>query len=308
MNISHTPKIIPDFDLAIEANAALRGETESEIPGVVEEIFEGSRCRTTEITITEAVGASLMKRPIGRYITVECGGDIWDDTCREEVVATLCRHIGTMLPPDNTVPILVCGIGNPKIASDALGEETVSRITPTRHLTDLHPEGEREFSTDTRPVALFAPNVLGNTGMEASELIRAVAKEVRPAAVIVIDALATISGERLGASFQLTDTGISPGGGIGNHRPAINETTCGVPVIAIGIPTVIYPHAIVTEVLTKLKEREPSLIPLLKSDALLAEIMSERLISCAVTPKDIDLTVELLADILAESIETALHP
>ncbi|MBQ1252384.1 MAG: GPR endopeptidase [Firmicutes bacterium] len=308
MNKSPNTSYIPDFDLAIEAGAALRGDTEEEIPGVIEEITEGNRCRTTEITITEEIGAALMKRPIGKYITTEAIGDLYDEACREEIIQTLCRHIRAMLPQGSDDTILLCGIGNPKIASDALGEETISRITPTRHLKDLFSDTEREDIEDMRPIALFAPNVLGNTGMEASELIRAVVKEIRPAAIIVIDALATVSGERLGTSFQLTDTGISPGGGIGNHRPAINEETCGVPVIAVGIPTVIYPHAIVTEVITKMKEKEPALIRMIQNDAILPEVMSERLLSCAVTPKDIDLTVELLADILAESIEGAVHP
>ena len=144
--------------------------------------------------------------------------------------------------------------------------------------------------------------------METAELIRAVAKEIQPDALIVIDALATVSGDRLGTSFQLTDTGITPGGGIGNHRPAINSDTLDIPVIAIGIPTVIYPHAIVSEVITKMKEQDPGLITMIKSDELLSEIMSDRLLSCAVTPKDIDITVELLADILAESIEEAIYP
>lgn len=233
----------PFYDLAAEANSALRGESDTEIPGVIEEIAEKDHCRISKITIVDDIGAAAMKRPKGNYITVEADTPE-DKITQKAIIETLRDILIPMLPHNTESPILLCGIGNPDIASDALGEETISRIIPTRHLENdtSHEIGEM------RPVALFAPNVLGNTGMEAAELVQAVTKQISPCAVIVIDALATASWERLGTSFQITDTGLAPGGGIGNTRPAINETACGVPVIALGVPTVIYPHAIITEI------------------------------------------------------------
>ena len=251
-----------------------------------------------------------MERPIGLYATIDTKGDLSEEETETRVVEVLSRILKNMIPSEGGDPVLICGIGNPEIASDSLGKTVIEHMLPTRHLfrADMlrHTEG---FA----PTALLVPNVLGNTGIEAAELTRAVTKEIRPKAVIIIDALATASSRRLGASFQITDTGLSPGGGIGNERPAINSDTLGVPVIAIGVPTVIYPQAIIMEAFAAMKQ---SLFQNKDSAAFqnwnaaeetLFQNTREQMLNFAVTPKDIDCSVGRLSKIISGGIQTALH-
>ena len=310
MNKSYTQNYIPYYDLAAEAGAALRGETNREIPGVSEETEENECCRLSLIRILNDEGASIMERPIGLYATIDTKGDLSEEETETRVVEVLSRILKNMIPSEGGDPVLICGIGNPEIASDSLGKTVIEHMLPTRHLfrADMlrHTEG---FA----PTALLVPNVLGNTGIEAAELTRAVTKEIRPKAVIIIDALATASSRRLGASFQITDTGLSPGGGIGNERPAINSDTLGVPVIAIGVPTVIYPQAIIMEAFAAMKQ---SLFQNKDSAAFqnwnaaeetLFQNTREQMMNFAVTPKDIDCSVGRLSKIISGGIQTALH-
>lgn len=310
MNKSYTQNYIPYYDLAAEAGAALRGETNREIPGVSEETEENECCRLSLIRILNDEGASIMERPIGLYATIDTKGDLSEEETETCVVEVLSRILKNMIPSEGGDPVLICGIGNPEIASDSLGKTVIEHMLPTRHLfrADMlrHTEG---FA----PTALLVPNVLGNTGIEAAELTRAVTKEIRPKAVIIIDALATASSRRLGASFQITDTGLSPGGGIGNERPAINSDTLGVPVIAIGVPTVIYPQAIIMEAFAAMKQ---SLFQNKDSAAFqnwnaaeetLFQNTREQMLNFAVTPKDIDCSVGRLSKIISGGIQTALH-
>ena len=310
MNKSYTQNYIPYYDLAAEAGAALRGETNREIPGVSEETEENECCRLSLIRILDDEGASIMERPIGLYATIDTKGDLSEEETETRVVEVLSRILKNMIPSEGGDPVLICGIGNPEIASDSLGKTVIEHMLPTRHLfrADMlrHTEG-------FVPTALLVPNVLGNTGIEAAELTRAVTKEIRPKAVIIIDALATASSRRLGASFQITDTGLSPGGGIGNERPAINSDTLGVPVIAIGVPTVIYPQAIIMEAFAAMKQ---SLFQNKDSAAFqnwntaeetLFQNTREQMLNFAVTPKDIDCSVGRLSKIISGGIQTALH-
>lgn len=304
-------QFIPHYDMAAEANALLRGATGREIPGVSEEIKENNDFRTSVITIFNDEGAQIMERPRGKYITIDMKTDLSSEQDHGSIVSLLAKEISMLLPPENGSTTLICGIGNPDIASDALGENVVSRTIPTRHLTsEAHDIILPGFSS----TSLITPNVLGNTGIEAAELVQAISHELAPRAVILIDALATASFSRLGTSFQLTDTGITPGGGVGNARPAINSNTTGCPVIAIGVPTVIYPQAIVTEVFSRLKSE----LTISKKETAastewdtaerkLYELMQEQMLQYAVTPKDIDCIIDSLADIISGSIQIALH-
>lgn len=310
MNNINFTSYIADFDMAAEASAALRGALNKEIPGVKEEISKDKNCRISRITIFNEEGAELMHRPCGTYITIDTP-NICDTTENNEIIIkNLSEQLGSILPHKKDKPVLICGIGNPAIASDSLGEKTISRMFPTRHLFQ---SGELAENNDYTSVALFCPNVLGNTGMEAAELVSAVCDKIHPEAVIVIDALATASKERLTSSFQLTDTGLTPGGGIQNTRPAINKTMLHVPVIAIGVPTVIYPGILVSETFEAIRtyfsehEKRTSLQSLNAAKEHIYQQMQDHFSLGAVTPKDIDITTEHLADILAGAISSALH-
>lgn len=310
MNKSYTQKFIPYYDMAAEANAALRGEVNKEIPGVSENVTETEYNRISVIEILDDTGASILERPRGAYVTIDAKTDLSDETAERNMVESFSKILSELLPPKNDHPILICGIGNPEIGSDALGKKVVTHTIPTRHLFGNEDFGSMAGFSST---ALLTPNVLGNTGIEAAELTAAVSDKITPRAVIIVDALATASFRRLGTSLQITDTGLTPGGGVGNSRPAINKDTLGVPVIAVGVPTVIYPQSIVMDAFAKMKEqlfadeKSAALPNWNTAEEVLYENMQEQMQLFAVTPKDIDATVNHLAKIIAGGIQTALH-
>ena len=295
------------YDLAAEAAEVLRGEANTEIPGVKEEITEIKGMRLSEITVLNEKGSAAMGRPPGIYTTLEAGELLSPEADKKPVIRTLSGVIRKMLPQKPRLSVLICGIGNPAISSDALGGKTTEHIIATRNLFS----GEQEENDVS--VALFTPNVLGNTGIESEEAVAALTKAIAPDVVFIVDALATSSFSRLATSFQITDTGLAPGGGIGNERPALNRATLGVPVIAMGVPTVIYPHAIVAEAFATLRELLPEEKKSTASrrwdaaEKRLYEQMDDPIRSFAVTPKDIDGVVADLSRILAGSIQVALH-
>lgn len=311
MNKSYTKNFIPYYDMAAEASAVLRGETNEEIPGVSEEVEENDEYRLSAIRILNDEGASALERPQGAYITIDVKTDFSEEETEEHIVDIFSKTLRNLLPPENGDTVLICGIGNPEIASDALGKCAIDHMLPTRHLfqTDMLQNTDGFVST-----ALLTPNVLGNTGIEAAELTHAISREIHPRAVIIIDALSTASFRRLGTSLQLTDTGLSPGGGIGNTRPAINSDTLGIPVIAIGVPTVIYPQAIIAEALEKMKhelfteEKSAAFQNWNAAEETLYQNMQEQMQLFAVTPKDIDCTIRHLSKIISGGIQAALHP
>ncbi|MBR5329532.1 MAG: GPR endopeptidase, partial [Firmicutes bacterium] len=176
---------IPFYDLALEARAAIRGDIDREIPGVKEDISETPYHRISTITIFNHEGEALMGRPCGTYITMDAKSSFDAEPAKEEMVKTMIELLGSILPKDKDKPVLVCGIGNPAIASDALGEKTISRMFPTRHLFQSGDIEKNNFHS----CALFCPNVLGNTGIETAELIKGICENIHPCAVSVIDAL-----------------------------------------------------------------------------------------------------------------------
>lgn len=297
---------LPFYDMAVEASAALRGKINREIPGVKEKISENDDGRITEITIFNQEGAALMGRPCGTYITFDppnIPNEGNDDT---PVIKILSELIQSILPQTNNGPALICGIGNAAMVADALGEKTISQLLPTRHLFQSKDLTEHDGFI---PTALFCPNVLGNTGMEAAEIIHSVCKQIKPRFVLAVDALATTSSSRLGCSFQLNNTGLTPGGGINNIRPTLNEAALGTPVIAIGVPTVIYPLAFISEAAAILKqELDPTISSSGKIEKILLQKMQPQLSQDAMTPKDIDNKTERLSHILGGAIQCALHP
>lgn len=225
-------------DLALETAERLGGkETLSPKDGVriTEQMREGY-CVTT-LQITDENGARRMEKPMGRYVTIDLtpyfrrqsgffGRGAW----------CLARELTALLPGvGQDKPTLVVGLGNRAMTADAVGAMALENLLVTRHMVTVLP---LQFKTFT-PVAALATGVTGCTGLETLELIQGVAAQVRPAAVILVDALAARERHRLCATVQLSDAGLIPGSGVGNHRTAINAETLGVPVIAVGLPTVI---------------------------------------------------------------------
>ncbi len=206
----------------------------------------------SRLEITDSEGEKIIGKPIGSYITLNVG-KIWlaDDTTFEnaaEVLASEIKQTADRLCP-GAESILVAGLGNRYITSDAIGPLAVKDITVTRHIKELDPDLFGKLSALT--VSAVAPGVIGQTGIETVEIIRGAVQNVSPSLIIAIDALAAKSVERLAVTVQLSDNGLSPGSGIGNVRKAIDKETLGVPVISLGVPTVVDSSTLIYDMLER---------------------------------------------------------
>ena len=227
-------------DLALEAHEYYVGDTpKSQLPDGIE--TENSRYKNINIThvrITNENGEKLLQKKIGTYITLEIE-NISPDFTDRTAEKVLGENISGMLKKHGVksdAPVFVVGLGNHNITPDALGPKAVSKLDITRHLFEFLPSA---LEKDQRPVCAIAPGVLGNTGIETGEIVQAICEKIKPAALIVVDALASRNTERVGKTLQLADTGIHPGSGVGNRRRGITADLTGVPVIALGVPTVV---------------------------------------------------------------------
>lgn len=250
-----------------------------------------------KVKILNGDGEKATGKPIGSYITVTMppmSDSIPED---DETIGLLAGELNKLIPEKGTV--LVVGLGNTDITPDAIGPLAAGGILATRHISG---EFERiEGLEKLRSVAVIAPGVLGQTGIEVSEILKSLAESVKPAAIIAIDALAALSLSRLGCTVQISDTGISPGAGVGNNRPGLNRKTLGVPVIAVGVPTVVDAEALVIDTAER-AGAAGDIISLLREKASPG---GERMI---VTPREIDLLVKRAARLIALSVNLAMHP
>lgn len=275
-------------DLALEAREFVDEKEE----GVVVKEEEQDGIKISEIKILNQKAAKKMNKPIGTYITAELApltDNLRDGDSKAEYIGKL---IEPLLPKEGT--ILIAGIGNETITPDALGPKSADNILATRHIT-----GELKRSlglSGLRSVAVLAPGVLGQTGIETGELIKSVVESIKPSAVIVIDALSSRSLSRLGCTIQISDAGISPGSGVGNHRLSLNKETMGIPVIGIGVPTVVDAQTLALE-----------LIPEAKLSYQQKGLVSPRGEQMIVTPREIDLLIERASRLVGMSLNCALH-
>ncbi len=233
-------------DLASEAKEAADIENIRGISYREKQVFGVA---VSDMKITTEEGSSIIGKPVGRYITVECKKSwLLSDREKENVISALTDYISELVPKGNKT-VLVVGLGNRDITPDSLGPRTVDGLIVTRHVKEYDPK--LFDSIGQEEIAAIAPGVVGQTGIETLELIRGAVERVKPDVVIAVDALAARSVDRLGSTLQLSDTGISPGSGIGNRRREINRTSIGVPVVAIGVPTVVDSSTLVYDALSK---------------------------------------------------------
>lgn len=233
-------------------------------------------------------------------------GDYWtmmhpelprlDPEQRIKMAQQIAQTLRLMLPPKGDV--LVLGLGNRRMTADALGDRVVSGVLVTRHLV-------QDDTTGIRGVCALSPGVLGVTGVETAELAHGLVERLKPAAIIVVDALAAMETDHIGTTVQLTDTGIHPGSGVGNHRMGITRETMNIPVIALGIPLVVYASTIVRDALQKMLSKESGAD---EADEMADHLASQTHSDLVVTPKNIDELVAGLADMLALAINCALQP
>ncbi len=277
-------------DLALESREVFCSENKiSEISGVISEKKNIKGFDVTTVKITDKNGEKAIGKPIGSYVTFEVDPFIMRERSSFENACLILKEILNDINDINSGSVLVVGLGNAAITADALGPFAVKNTMITRHLVERIPE---HFG-DMRPVAALAPGVLATTGIETDEIINAIAADKDISAIIVIDALASRSIDRLCRTIQISDAGITPGSGVGNHRNAINRETMGVPVISIGVPTVIYAETLVHDIADTVGI----------NNAELSKYSGDLL----VTPRDIDENIRDMAKVIGYGINMALH-
>lgn len=287
-------------DLALEQRERFVSD-QIEIPGVVVEETYDDMCevRATTVRIETENGAAVMGKPVGNYITLEAPKMAEaDESYHREISGKLMEVLEGCLPEkEDGQSILIIGLGNRNVTPDALGPLVVEHLDITRHLVKEYGKYALDGEAD-RLVSAVVPGVMGQTGMETVEIVRGIVEETEPDFVIAIDALAARSVRRLNRTIQIADTGIAPGSGVGNHRNAITEETVGVPVIAIGVPTVVDAATIVGDSIEEyvakcrdegMRENKEHLIP-------------PYLYGMFVTPKDIDETMERTSYTISEAL------
>ncbi len=304
-----------NLDLAVEAHDLLRGETGREIPGVKmdEETFDNCSIRT--ITILNEQGEQIMRRQQGTYITMETEAlRVNNKIVHKEIGEILAKCLSNVLPLKDDSSILVVGLGNWNATPDSLGPKVINSSMATRHLFHYAPV---ELQQGLRPVSVMAPGVLGLTGIETAEIIKGTVDRVQPDVLICIDSLAAGSVERINASIQISDTGISPGSGIGNTRMGINPESMGVPVIAIGVPTVVQAGIIAHQTMEQLFNHlnaNPALQDMymrlqpIAINEMIAKVLEPFGGQLTVTPKEIDEQITNTARVIAMALALALHP
>lgn len=256
-------------DLAVESYESVN---KTAIDGVI--VKEDKNITTVKV-INEN-GAQVLGKPIGTYITYSLPSFLNDTDLFDGRLEDLSAVLNSLLPK-NMSSVLVAGVGNLDITADALGPKVNDYVIATRHL--IQGENKSEIFKDFFNVSNIPTGVLGDTGIESAELVGGVVKTINPSCVIVVDALAATSKDRLGSTVQMSNTGIAPGSGVGNHRYEISEKTLGIPVISMGIPTVL-------------------------STALLDDCSDG---SMFVTPREIDRIIEQGSKLIGMSINTCLH-
>jgi spore protease len=306
-------------DLAIEAREIFGKGEQSDIPGVRIDVERTEDITITRVAVEEEVGARIMGKAKGNYITLEVPGlKDNDKDLQENVSVALSKEIAKLVKLNDKSVILVVGLGNWNITPDALGPKVVEHLLVTRHIKEYIPD---QIDESVRSVCAVAPGVLGITGIETSEIIKGIVDRIKPDVVIAIDALASRKLERVNTTIQIADTGINPGSGVGNNRKQLSKETLGIPVVAIGVPTVVDAATMANDtidlVLDSMIEgasKDSDFYKMLKDMnrddkyKLIQEVLHPYYGHLMVTPKEVDRLIEDISVIIADGLNVALHP
>lgn len=308
-------------DLAVEEKESFPGKGR-EVNGVSLREWRKafSKIKLTEVTILDEQGARAMGKPKGTYVTMEATAlTKGDEDYHKEVSAELAMQLKKMvkdlkkqkkLPDKRDIHVLAVGLGNPSVTPDSLGPKVLGNLLVNRNMD----EGEDAVLSG------IVPGVMAQTGMETAEILKGIIHETEPDMVIAIDALAARSIRRLGTTIQLTNTGIHPGSGVGNHRHSLTMESLGIPVLAIGVPTVVGAAAIVHDTIAALTgtlashmetQEMGNFLDRLNADEqyqLICELLEPEFGTLYVTPPDIDQTVKRLSYTISEGIHMAFYP
>lgn len=286
-------------DLAVEGieNLSQTGVKPKAKDGIVVDKAEIDQdIKVTTIDIVNPKGEAILGKPCGRYVTMEVKGIIEEkDDIVERAAKALSQELSKLVKHNYYLKVLVVGLGNEKVTPDSLGPHTVSKVKITSHLFKIFDrDGDEEMSN----VSGLAPGVTATTGMETAELIEKAVDMTKPDVVIAIDALAARNIDRVSTTIQISDTGISPGAGMGNMRKQLNEQTLGTKVIAIGVPTVIDSKTVIMEAMEQIHVPEQEV----------SGYLENRELDMVVTSTDIDIVIQYFSEIIAKAINITLHP
>jgi len=306
-------------DLAVEAKEIYSAENNGEMPGIDVEEYSEDDIKITNVKIVSDVGEKMMGKPKGTYITIDIPEFVhYDGEAMDRVSIVMGKVLKPLIKLEDSMTALVVGLGNWNVTPDSIGPKVISKIMVTRHLKELVPDSIDE---GVRPVCAISPGVLGITGMETGEIIRGIVEKIKPNLVICIDALASRKMDRVNRTIQIGTSGISPGAGIGNRRMQINQATLGVPVIAIGVPTVVDAATLandtidlVLDEMIRTANAGGEFYNMLKSidkqekQKMITEILNPYVGNLVVTPKEIDMVINSLSKIIANGLNIALQP
>lgn len=312
-------------DLALEGhelfkeNALKEQARENREPQGVEIETAGTKdIKITRVKVTSPTGEAAIGKPMGNYITLEVPGlrendqELYENTCK-----ALALEIGRIIQLKEKSVVFVVGLGNWNVTPDALGPKVISSMMVTRHLLEYVPE---QVDKGVRPVCAIAPGVLGITGIETGEIVKGIVDRVKPDLIIAIDALASRKMERVSTTIQIADTGIAPGSGVGNKRMELSKTTMGIPVIAIGVPTVVDAATMANDaidlVIDDMVKQSPTgseFFKMMKSIdrnekyQMIQEVLSPGVGNMIVTPKEIDDIIDRVSKVIANGLNISLH-
>lgn len=310
-------------DLAIEAKEIYSKQSKKDnIEGVIVSNKEDEEIKITRVDIKDEKGERALNKPQGTYITLDIPKlTNYDSEDVERVSRILSKEVGEVIKNiklDESMTTLVVGLGNWNITPDALGPKVISKLMITRHLKQYIPDSIDE---GIRPVCGVAPGVLGITGIETGEIIKGIVEKIKPNLIICIDALASRKMERVNATIQIGNTGISPGSGVGNKRMEISERTLGIPVIAIGVPTVVDAATmasdtidLVIDEMIKESTSGSKFYNMLKTidkdekEKMIHELLDPYIGNLMVTPKEVDMVIDTLSNIISTALNIALQP
>ena len=288
-------------DLASEAR-----ELHPELSGIIEEKETIGNVTVSRISVESKEAAEKIGKQCGRFITIDVPLLAERDTnafheATEQLSKELSSLIGNLSP---SATVLFCGLGNRYITPDSFGSRVAEKVFVTRQITEYMPDA---LGSPLRAVCAVAPGVLGVTGVETYDIIKGLTEKLSPDLVIIADALASRRAARISTTIQLTDTGISPGSGVGNARADLSRETLGVPIIALGVPTVVYATTIAQDTISLIAQKTGLHNDEERLLSLADEVIKENIGPMVVTPKDIDNIINDMAGVVADGINHALH-
>lgn len=311
-------------DMADErVDAYKRAHNLSEIDGIKVESSSKGGVITTTVEVLNENGEKAVSKKIGKYITIEIKDfNYIDEKEKEKIQKNLAKNIKELIGDNTNISIMVVGLGNISVTPDALGPKVIQNVEITRHLLKF---AKDLVDPNTREISAISPGVLGTTGIETFEIIHSVVEKVKPDMLIVIDSLASQSIHRVGATIQLSNTGITPGEGVRNKREALDKESLGIPVIAIGVPTVVDMATITNEAIDKMIEKTKSEINEFNSNnidqenfikslevfenesryEMIANVLDTQ--NYIVTPKEVDELISKMSEIIANGINLSVN-